>query len=425
VKRIGKKKVLGRVSMVVLAVLSVIAAATTAAASAQSTGGGSLRIYAISGDRIPMEAVLKVWKRQNPGVKVSITYADTSPYQSTLRTQLAAGTAADVFQVWPGNGNPGAIRVLAPYKFLADLSTQPFAKREPAGIRSVTHVKGKLYMVPPAYSGIGAIYNMETLTKLGVSAPTTWSEVLALCDKAKEADLAAYSLGNQDQWVTQLIPYALVSTLVYRTQPKFEAKLAAGEASFARSGWVTAENKYVEMNERGCFQEAPLSTNYTASLPIVAGGRAVAVVQGSWAFAPLREANSKATYKMFPFPATNNPAQTWMPGAANAGFAVNAKTRNPLAMKFVRFVASPAFQNTFARTQGSLPAYPNSAFKVDAGLTRFVQFQKAGKTYPFPDQLWPNPKVQQAHLVGLQNIFAGRGTVLGMLRAMDRAYDSK
>jgi raffinose/stachyose/melibiose transport system substrate-binding protein len=265
---------------------------------------------------------------------------------------------------------------------------------------------------------------LHTLEKIGACAPTTWNQVLALCDKAKAAGIAAYALGNQDQWVTQLIPYALVPTLVYRTQPNFEAKLKANKASFAKSGWVTAENKYVEMNDRGCFQQAPLSTNYNASLPLVANGQAAGVVQGSWAFAPLRDANKNAKYTMFPFPATNNPAQTWMPGAANAGFAVNAKTTNPLAMKFVNFVASPAFQNTFAKTQGSLPAYPNRAFKVDPGLTRFVRLQKSGKTYPFPDQLWPNPKVQQAHLVGVQNIFAGKGTITQMLNAMDKAYHS-
>jgi len=45
--------------------------------------------------------------------------------------------------------------VLAPYHFLADLSGQAFAKREPAGIRNVTHVSGKLYTVPLAISGLG------------------------------------------------------------------------------------------------------------------------------------------------------------------------------------------------------------------------------------------------------------------------------
>ena len=54
-----------------------------------------------------------------------------------------------------------------------------------------------------------------------------------------------------------------------------------------------------------------------------------------------------------------------------------------------------------------------------------MQYQRTGRTYPFPDQLWPNPKVQEAHLTGLQDIFSGKGTVAQMLAAMDKAYRSK
>jgi raffinose/stachyose/melibiose transport system substrate-binding protein len=267
---------------------------------------------------------------------------------------------------------------------------------------------------------------MNTLAKIGATAPTTWSQVLDLCAKAKAAGIAAYSLGIQDSWVTQLVPYAFVPTLVYRTDPNFEQKLKAGKASFVHSGWATAENQYVQMNQAGCFQDSPLGTNYNASLPLVANGQAAGVVQGSWAFAPLRQANPQPTYKMYPLPATNDPTQTWMPGAANAGFAVNAKTKNmDAAIKFVNFVASPAFQTAFATTSGSMPAYPSPTFKVDPGLALFVNYQKAGKIYPFPDQLWPNAKVQAAHLTGLQNIFAGKETVSQMLTAMDSAYHGK
>jgi raffinose/stachyose/melibiose transport system substrate-binding protein len=414
----------GKSTAVVALLLVAIGATLAVGAALANTKAENLTIYAQSGDRIPMEAALAIWKRQNPDVNVRITYADTNPYQSTLRTQLAAGTAADVFQVWPGNGNPAAIQVLAPYRYLADLTTQPFAKREPAGLKAVTRLNGKLYFVPPAFSGIGAIYSMGTLAELGVRAPTTWSQVLALCDKAKEAGIAAYSLGIQDSWVTQLVPYTFVTTLVYRPRPNWEQLMKARKTSFSKSGWLRAENQYVEMNRRGCFQESPLGTNYNASLPLVANGQAAGVVQGSWAFAPLRQANPKPTYKMFPLPATNNARQLWMPGAANAGFAVNAKTKNPQAMRFVNFVASPAFQNAFAKASGSLPAYPSKSSKPDPGLALFVGYQKNGKTYPFPDQLWPNPKVQNAHLTGLQNIFAGKGTVAQMLSAMDRAYRS-
>src|SRR4051794_4155901 len=365
--RVSKRK---RAVLVALALAVVGGSTAGAATTAQATAkGASLKVYALTSDRAGFKAVLAAYKKVDPSVSVKVTYADVTPYQSTLRTQLAAGTAADVFEVWPGNGNPGAIQVLAPYHFLADLSGQRFARREPAGIRNVTHVAGKLYTVPLAISGLGPIYNMTVLNQLGQKPPTTWDQVLALCAAAKDQGLVAYSLGVQDSWVTQLIPYALVPTTVYRKTPNFDTLMRAGKASFARSGWLTAENLYVTMNKQGCFESNPLGTNYDNSLTLVAGDKAAAVVQGSWAFSPLRDQAKSTRFKMFPLPATNNPADTRMAGAPAAAFAVNAKTKNPEAMTFINFLASPPAQNAFAKTSGNLPAYSNSAYRVDPGIS--------------------------------------------------------
>jgi raffinose/stachyose/melibiose transport system substrate-binding protein len=41
------------------------------------------------------------------------------------------------------------------------------------------------------------------------------------------------------------------------------------------------------------------------------------------------------------------------------------------------------------------------------------------------DQLWPNPKVQQAHFTGVQNLFAGKSDVAAVLKQMDQAYTQK
>jgi raffinose/stachyose/melibiose transport system substrate-binding protein len=410
-------------AVLALVACTLAAVASTASATAKAS---SLKIYALTSDRTAFEAVLAVYKKSHPGLKISITYADVTPYQSTLRTQLAAGTAADVFEVWPGNGNPGAIQVLAPYHFLADLSKQPFAKREPAGIKSVTHVGGKLYTVPLGLSGLGPIYNMSVLNQLGVSAPTTWSQVLTLCSKAKTAGIAAYALGNQDDWVTQLVPYALVPTTVYDKQPNFDALLRAGKTSFPKSGWSTAENLYEQMNNAGCFQSNPLATNYAATQTMLATGKAAGLVQGSWAFSDVKkQAPAGTQFKMFPLPATNDPKQTRMAGAPSAAFAVNAKTKNPEAMKFMDFLASPKAQTTFAKASGNLPAYASKTFKPDPSLSVFVGYLRAGKTNPFMDQLWPNPKVQQAHLKGLQDVFAGKESMADVLNAMQSAYTSK
>ena len=412
--------------MVTIATAAALLGAVVAASGLAATRGSEeLRVFALTSDRTGIEAVLKIYEARNPNVDVKITYADAEPFQSTLRTQLAAGTAADVFQVWPGNGNPGAIQVLVPGGYLADLSGRPWAKRTPAGLRSVTRVDGKTYTLPLAFSGIGALYNMSALAKVGKQAPRTFNELLALCDAAKEQDMVAFALGIQDSWVTQLINYAFVPTTVYRTNPSFDAKMKARRATFARSGWITAMNKYLQMSERGCFNESPLGTGYEQSLTLVTQGRAVGVIQGTWALGGLRDQAKGTTFRLFPVPATNVASQTRMAGAAGAAWGVNAKARNrSLAIAFVDFLATPTAMNAFVKAAGSLPAFPNAQYKADAALASLVTFQKGGRTVPFMDQLWPNPRVQAAHLTGLQDVFAGKKKPIDVLRAMDRAYRS-
>lgn len=96
--------------------------------------------------------------------------------------------------------------------------------------------------------------------------PATWTETPAFCDAAKAKGKVAFALGNQTDWVTQLVDYALVPTTVYATTPDFDQKMKAGTADFAGSGWKTAMDKYLEMNKRGCFSKDPLGTSFKSSV---------------------------------------------------------------------------------------------------------------------------------------------------------------
>jgi ABC-type glycerol-3-phosphate transport system substrate-binding protein len=109
--------------------------------------------------------------------------------------------------------------------------------------------------------------------------------------------------------------------------------------------------------------------------------------------------------------------------AASGTFAVNAKTKNKdLALKFIDFMAQPDTMNAWATAGGSLPAFPNDKFTAGPELAPFIEFQKAGKTVPFMDQLWPNPTVQNVHLTGVQDMFSGKLKPADVLAQMDAAY---
>lgn len=64
----------------------------------------------------------------------------------------------------------------------------------------------------------------------------------------------------------------------------------------------------------------------------------------------------------------------------------------------------------------------NTGYKVDPSLSAVATFINDGRTVPFMDQLWPNPKVQQDMLSGLQDIFSGQSTPNQVLASMDTDY---
>jgi raffinose/stachyose/melibiose transport system substrate-binding protein len=412
-----------------LCALSAGIVLTACSSNVSSPGGSSassLRIAAPSSEKGAMDAVVAEFKKANPGTDVNVTYADSDPYQSTLRTQLSSGTAPDVFFAWPGNGNPAAIEVLAPQGYLDDLSGQAWAKQIPEGNQSVTEVGNKTYILPVTYTGVGAIYNKKTLGEVGKPEPRTWSQVLELCDAAKNKGKVAFALGDQTPWVTQMVDYALVATTVYAKNPAFNTEQAAGKASFADSGWKTAMDKFLQMNKRGCFSKDPLGTSVDDANQQVGNGKAVAAVQVLAVAGQIKDdAPAGTQFGMFPLPATDNPAETRIPGAVGGAYAVNAKSgKKTLAEKFIDFMAQPQSMNLYAAKDSAAPALPNDAFKADPSFAPLLDYQKQHRTVPFMDQLWPNPKVQQVHLAGVQGMLSGRATPDSVLEQMDSTYKS-
>jgi raffinose/stachyose/melibiose transport system substrate-binding protein len=401
-----------------------LTACSSNVSSGGSTSSSSLRIAAPASEKAAMDAVVAAFKKANPGTGVTVTYADSDPYQSTLRTQLSSGTAPDVFFAWPGNGNPGAIAVLGPQGYLDDLSGRPWAARIPQGMRSVSQIDGKTYILPVTYTGIGAIYNKKTLADVGKTEPKTWSQVLELCDAAKAKGKVAFALGDQTPWVTQMVDYALVATTVYTPNPDFNAQQAAGKAQFSGSGWKTAMDKYLEMNKRGCFSKDPLGTSVDEANRQVGQGDAVAAVQVLAVTGQIQSTAPAGTgFGMFPLPATDNPADTRMPGAAGGAYAVNAKSgKKALGEKFIDFMAEPQNMNLYASKDSAAPALPNDTFRPDPAFAPLLAYQKENRTVPFMDQLWPNPKVQQVHLSGVQDLLSGRADPDSVLKQMDSTY---
>lgn len=382
----------------------------------------ALKIATTSNNQEPMEAVIEAYKKKT-GLDINLTVADTAQYQTTLRTQLSSGTASDVFTVWPGSGNPGAISILQKAGYLADLSDRPWAGKVEPGTAEQLKIGGKTYGLPSKLDAVGAIYNTATLKETGLKVPKTYGELLTFCADVKAKGKVAFALGIQTDWVTQLIPYALVASTVYAADPGFNDKMAQRQATFVGSGWESALAKYQEMSKAGCFNDDPLGTDVTASYSLVNTGKAVGVVQVLASYSQITStAPEGAEFGFFPLPGGDSGANP-VPRGIGVSFAVNDKAENRVnALGFVDWLATPEATKVWFGAAPGIPAIQGADIKAEPAVQEAIDIIAEGRTAPFPDTGWPSARVQAAHFAGIQQLFSGQADVKQVLASMDEAY---
>lgn len=407
-------------------------AAALALSACASGGSGeadseSLRIYWATNDKAGIDAVVELYKAENPDVDVKVDYGSNEQYQSSLRTQLQAGTAADVFYAWPGNGNPGAIDGLAPEGLLADLSEREWVDKLPEDIAPYTQVDGKTYLFSPLISAFAGSYNQTAIDDAGLEIPTSFPEVLKFCTDAADKGKVAYAYGAQTPWNNQSILYATIPTLSKTMEPTLKEDIASGDMTFSESAaWHAALEQVLEMKDAGCFQDQFSGTSFENAMALVAEGSAFGIVGHSSLVGALAGQNASAEYTLAPFPGGEEASDTVLAAAAAAGPAVNAKSEVPdLAMEFVDFLASPDGLNAYAESIGGvIPSLPDTGFSLeDPNLKVIADNVEKGNTYAYLDQDWPNAAVQQALQTGVQALVAEQSTIDEVLVGMDSAFE--
>ncbi|MDR8409427.1 extracellular solute-binding protein [Nonomuraea sp. 3-1Str] len=405
--------------------LAAAACSTSGGGSTTAASPGQVLTLAAAGQG-PAKAAIAAFEKANPGVTVKATFTeDDASYQQQVRTQLASGTAPDVFRMWPGGGNTMAVRDLGKDGMLMDLSGEGWAGGMSTDLKAVTtDPAGKVVAVPVTIGAIGAVWNDQALQASGLAKPTTWPEVLTFCKEAKAKGVVPFALGLKSAWVTQLVPYALTASLVYGPNPSFTQQQKEGKATFAASEWKQALEKYLKMRDEGCFNDSPNGVGYDEQMQMFGQGKALGVVHVLSAVqSALEYAPKGTTFSMTPFPATDSAEGTYVPVSVGIVYGVNAKAANPeLARKFVQFLASPEGQAVYATASGSSPALAAPGFKADALQQPVLDAVAAKKSTLYPDQAWPGPKVQQEHLTSIQELFNGTVDVPGVLGRMDKAF---
>ena len=175
------------------------------------------------------------FERVYPNIHLNFTYIPNATYQSVLLTDIQGGNMPDLVETQAGASSSYAVFALASQGKFADLTGSPWGKRVPPKYFKYIQVKRHTYAFPMGYSLAGLIYNVDMLHQLGLSLPTTFADLVAMCPKVS----AAGKVTIASPWAVPTGPIDMMAAIepnfVYNLDPNWTLERIQHKVTFASS----------------------------------------------------------------------------------------------------------------------------------------------------------------------------------------------
>jgi raffinose/stachyose/melibiose transport system substrate-binding protein len=364
------------------------------------------------------------FERVYPGIDVQVNYGSVAAVMQAETTELAAGSAPSLLDVYPGCGNTIAVCVLAKAGHLAPMVKAPWVKRSIPLVTSFDKYGPSLVVFSPQVAPFGMFTNDALFRKLGLQIPQTFSQLLDVCQKAKAAGVVALDWNGANAVDISLLLQDLAVATVYGKDKHWTAEQKAGSVTFAGSaGWHQALQELVDMNASGCFEPGVSGANNAGAL--FAQGQSLMIATLSSTAGQINSSSPGFTYSFRALPGGTRPGQTTTLINLNGSLAVNVHTSaatQAAAQAFVSFVARPKQDALYAELTGGLTQYQFLKGQLPSFMGPLDPALAAGQYVIAPNRSWWNPDVQAALQQNGAGLLTGQTTVDGVLAAMDAAW---
>ncbi|AUG30176.1 MULTISPECIES: sugar ABC transporter substrate-binding protein [Microbacterium] len=176
-----------------IAGIGVLAVAGLALAGCSGSGspaaGGDVTItysnfISAGGNEKNLQAIVDAFEKENPGITVEVKTLPYTDYFTALQTDLAGGTAADVFDI--EFANYAAYQKSGVLAALDGVDTSVYQ----ASLVDAYATDGTSYALPSSFSNVVLFYNADLFDAAGLAYPTadwTWADEKAAAEKLTDA----------------------------------------------------------------------------------------------------------------------------------------------------------------------------------------------------------------------------------------------
>lgn len=345
----------------------------TKAESDPDAPSGELQILVSSADAsdAAFAAINAGFQDKYPDVKVTLSSVSNDSYPATKSSRLTASNV-DVIVVknfievpdFAKNSTSDDV-LLARAGGLLDLSDEAFMDNYTASVLDSQEVDGKQFAVPTGLSySTGVYYNKTLFEQLGLSVPTTWTELEGVMSALRSNGQTPFGIGGKDTWPAGLPMLGTVAGMYPSADDKaaLVKDLWEGDAGLTDAGPLSVLEKTETV-----FQNAQTNFAGTGYDEIPAGfaaGKYAMTVDGTWNEPTISTAvNGAFDYGYFPFPASETAADNaLLNGKIELQLAIASNAKNKTAaLAWLDYFSDPANYTTFVETSGFSSAQPDIA----------------------------------------------------------------
>ena len=325
-----------------------------------------------------METVINNFNAANPGIKVNfVQVPDTA---TVLQSRAQLNEMPDMFGCTTGN----MFELMFEDGIIMDLTGQEFLSSvEPSSLEMSTY-NGKNWRLPYSLSCYGLYVRTDIFEEQGLALPTTWDELMDVCEKLTAAGITPFALPDK--------------TMVYQRMERMMSFMSEDDTEFKQiaAGELEAKDSKLLQNYANAALQIvnymtpeSLGAEYTESYQQLIAGQAAMTINGGWSLATLKDYDPDIKVALIPMP---NPTgeESKVVVSIDTNFCISSSTKHPEeCLKFFEYLAQPEVAHVYADKEGS-PCVINGVTVSTPELSVISEAMAEGKICLSQNAIWPS-----------------------------------
>ncbi|MDR1028514.1 MAG: extracellular solute-binding protein [Clostridiales Family XIII bacterium] len=427
----GKKALLFVLALVIAPALSLGACSGGSAGGDSGSGaesGETLSMLMLRTNEPGMNIVLEDFAEEFPDIKIEAEFiGDIATFDSQVTSTFAAGNGVDMIHLIAGGSVPPSVQRFADAGHILDLSDQPWVSGMYEPAKDLMMYDGKVYAKDFGFCPLASLmYDKDYFEENDLTPPTTFDELVALCEEIKALGRIPISWGAAELAVNNNNVFVMAGNNVMSKDSEWMQKRLDGRVTFADDAdWKRTLEQLKQLIDLGAFAPGAAAMNQTEMISdFAAGNTAMMFTYGGMA-GLVKQETPDFNIGMIAFPGLKA-EDTRVMLQSSGGLCINSKLKNTeAAYTFLDFWSRPEESAKFAEAANVISA--SQAVSGDLGGTyaEMAPVFKAGGTIPDATAALPNMSFSNEAGASVQGLFTGQKTVEQCLADFDTFFEKE